>query len=370
MAKVDTFVEKCEIYLRQHWQEILETESPPKNDSFLDDEHLWIKDKIALCLRSKTKSYRYVLPTQLLSKCVNPDLDCRSLQASFDSKGSFDARTIAHKVVVPFDKDNHNVLGGSNEPYVNNPLRCDSISKANRARQKNKQDWDRLIEILDYVQAKDHPKFTTGVFRQVLHEILIRLSDVRVSYPTPNRISLEQTIKLINEFVMEKSGGERLEAVVSSLLKTISQKLELFDDVRREKVNAPDAASGLAGDVECWHEGKIVMLVEVKDRELNLIQLDATIDSARSKKIREILFIAQKGIRMTDRELAEQRIRQEFSSGQNVYITSLQVLALGVLIFLGEEGRVDFIRRIGLELDDFSSPIQHRKAWASMLKEI
>ncbi len=49
-------------------------------------------------------SYHYVLPTQLLAKCVDHRLDTHALQAGYDAAGAFDARTVAHGVIVPFDR--------------------------------------------------------------------------------------------------------------------------------------------------------------------------------------------------------------------------------------------------------------------------
>jgi len=329
-----------------------------------------LKSSIQDCLTSTTKSYRYVLPTQLLSKSVDHNLDCRSLQAAYESEGAFDARTVAHKVIVPFDKENHNVLGGSNEPYVNNPLRCTAVSKANRARQKNKKDWDKLIDVLDTVEQKNEEEFTRSVFDHVLFEIHKLLAEVRVVYPTPNRISLNQTLELIEAYTEERSGGDRLEAVVTALFRTISEKFNLFDEVRRQKVNAPDIATGMVADIECWLNHEIVLLVEVKDRHLNLTHLDAKVDLARSNQIRELLFMAQQGIEPADKTKIEQKIIQEFTSGQNIYISSLVDFVRGVLILLGEKGRVEFISEIGPELDNAKSSIKHRKDWAAILKEI
>lgn len=109
----------------------------------------WVESKKLLeCVRcavnSSTKSYRYVLPTQIVAKLARGSLDCRCLQAVRGGMGAFDARTIAHKVVVPFDQANHSVLGGSPEPYVNNPLRVPEVSAKYRKAQKNKTDWDNL----------------------------------------------------------------------------------------------------------------------------------------------------------------------------------------------------------------------------------
>lgn len=242
---------KCQKYLQERCNHTLTIIEGEPTVEHLEQEYVLLKENIRACLTSNTKSYRYVLPTQLLSKSVDHSLDCRSLQAADESEGSFDARTIAHQVIVPFDKENHNVLGGSNEPYVNNPLRCTSVSKANRARQKNKKDWHRLIDVLSTVEHKNDPDFTRSVFDQILLEIYKLLADVVVVYPTPSRISLDKTLHLIDAFIAERSGGDRLEAVATSLFRTISDKFSLFDEVRREKVNAPDASSGMVADIEC-----------------------------------------------------------------------------------------------------------------------
>jgi hypothetical protein len=148
------------------------------------------------------------------------------------------------------------------------------------------------------------------------------------------------------------------------------QQFKLFDNIRREKVNAADASSGMSADIECICNDKIVLLVEVKDRSLTLTQLDAKLDIARSRKISEILFLAEQGIEKTDMSETEQRILSEFASGQNIYVSNFIDFSAGILILLGEKGRVNFLSFIGDELDKANSAIAHRKAWASLLKSV
>lgn len=369
MNKKLSLQEKSQNYLSVRWQYIIQLFEQEQINEPLDN-YLELKKTIKECLTSNIKSYRYVLPTQLLSKTVDHSLDCRSLQVADDSEGSFDARNIAHQVIVPFDSENHDVLGGSKEPYVNNPLRCPAISDAYRERQRNKNDWDKLILVLSSVQNKNDINFTKKIFDQILFEIFRLLEKVRVIYPTPNRISLDKTVMLLSDFLAEKSGGDRLEAVATSLFRTISEKFKLFEDIKREKVNAADMSSGMIADIECWLNGEIVLLVELKDRSLTLTQLNAKIDVARANQIKEIFFMAQQGIDESKKEEIHRKISQEFTSGQNIYVTNLFDFAKGIFILLGEKGRVDFLSKIGPELDRSKSSIQHRKAWASLLRDI
>jgi hypothetical protein len=100
-----------------------------------------VRDAISRSIESKTKTYRYVLPTQLLSKVANPSLDCRAVQANAALPGAFDARSIAQHVIVPFERNTENVLGGAPEPYANNPMRIPAILPDERPAQQGRIIW-------------------------------------------------------------------------------------------------------------------------------------------------------------------------------------------------------------------------------------
>ena len=366
MDKDLDLAQKCKLLLNEEWTEVVRSFTENQLVEFIDNTN---SARVRQILTSSTKSYHYVLPTQLLAKCVNNKLDARSLQAAFKTKGAFDARSIAHEVIVPFDKLNNNVLGGSNEPYVNNPLRYPAILSRYRNQQKNKEDWDLLVDMLAEIQLAKDVNFYKSFLRQVLLEIYKLLSGVVVIYPTPSRISLNRTIELTNKFVAEKSGGERLESIITALLRTIGTKFNLFDKIERAKVNASDTSTGLSSDIQCWQNDQIILAVEVKEKELTLTQFESTVQNARTNKISEILFVAEKGLARDENNEIQKKIGQEFVSGQNIYVINFVSLVVGVLILLGEKGRVEFLRNVGPELDRVDSSILHRKRWAELLRE-
>jgi len=366
MTAEQSFVERCRAYLEQRWDYVAGPafQADP-HDFILDDE---VKTLISSSLTSQSKSYHYVLLTQVLCKIVDPSLDARSLQVSWGEPGAFDARTVAHEVIVPFDKANHNILGGSSEPYVNNPLRVPAVIQEQRNKQKEKTGWDVLVRLLGMVEQRDEA-FRKALFDQMLLEIYRLLLQTTFTYPTPNRISLKGTRDILETYLATRSGGERYEIVCTALFQTIGREFGMFDGVRREKVNVADASSGMSADIECWSEGKVALLVEVKDRTLTLTQLDAKIDTARARKITELLFIAEKGKEQSDRNAIEERVEREFAVGQNVYILNLFEFAYSVLVLLGESGRVEFLRSIGAELDRSNAAYAHRKEWMDLLRQ-
>jgi len=362
MTSRPEFIESCRQELVKNWKDILELED--KTVLFTSQS---LKDMIKDCINSGTKSYRYVLPTQLLAKLMDPSLDSRSLMAASPLAGAFDARSLCHKVIVPFDKENEDVLGGSPEPYVNNPLRVRAITEENIGQQKDKEGWRNLCTILKEVEERNNQEFTRTVFKQVLLEVYHRFSSIRVAYPIPMRISLESTMKLINDFLSYPSGGEHPVVITYSIFKTIGEIFGLYDEIKREKINASDSSTGMISDIQCISSGRIILSIEVKDKELTIEQAKAKLKDARTQQVANLLFIVQKGV--SDKKGFESFIGQEFSSGQNIYLFNISDFVTPILVLLGELDRITFLKNVCKNLDEFSE-ITSRQTWAKLLLEI
>lgn len=361
--------DKADQILKSEWEEICTLGEARKLKDWLSDPKL-IK-AVKFSVNSKIKTYRYVLPTQIVSKLADSSLDSHCLQALRGGRGAFDARTIAHSVIVPFDQENESVLGGSQEPYVNNPLRVPEVSPDYRDPQKYKQGWDRLCTVLDAVERKADKDFTRRVFKQVLTEVYRRLSVVRVVYPAPRRVSLSKTMEVIEKFLSQHSGGDRLLALSSALFTVIGVRFGLFAEVRRGKITAADQPSGMLADLECvTKDGQIAFAVEVKDRQITISQLRAKVRTLREKQVSEIFFVATQGTVPSECIDVESLIEHEFASGHNVYVTDLERLSRTTLALLGEHGRRDFLTETSGQLEKYRSDITHRRAWASILAEL
>ncbi len=335
----------------------------------IEENESGLLESIRSSVNSNTRTYRYVLPTQLLAKVSDPAVDCRSLQAGADRTGSFDARTLAHRVIVPFDQANERVLGGSPEPYVNNPVRVPEVSERYRNAQRNQVGWDHLCNVLETVESAADEGFTRNVLKQVLIEIYRRLSEVRVSYPTPRRISLSRCINLIDEYLAELSGGDRLMALSSALFTVIGRRFHLYSRVERATITASDASTGMLADLECMTEdGTIALVVEVKDRILTVSQMMGKVADVREKQVSELFFVAQQGVE--DPEQVASLVEREFASGQNIYVMSLTKLAEVSLALIGEEGRREFLIEVGSHLDEHRSDITHRRVWSELLASV
>jgi len=328
-----------------------------------------IQSALLRSVNSKAKTYRYVLPTQLLAKAVDVALDCRSIQATSGLPGKFDARSLAQDVIVPFDRANHSVLGGAPEPYANNPLRIPAITPAERNAQKFKQDFDDLILVLDY--AQNNAAHVSTLLRLTLAAIFQRLAATHIIFPVPNRVSFEQVDQLLAAFLAQRTGGHRLQAVVTALFRTIGRQFNLFADVRSGSVNAADASTGNAADLECVDaRDNVVIAVEVKDRELALRHMTDKLPTVREKGITEVLFLVQGGAAIADLENIGILQRKEFATGQNLYVSEFEPFLRTCLILFQESGRRAFLQAIGEELEAKNADLSHRQKWRDLLAAI
>lgn len=335
--------------------------------NYLTDAHM--REAIADSINHPQVGYRFCLPVQLMGKLINSKLDALCLQRGADAADSrsWDARSLASRVIAPFNLAQEAVLGPSNDPYVGNAFRIPRMRRDD-ASKKDPVGWNVLIDVLQEVERRNDSSFTEAVFKQVLLEMHRRQRNLRFSYPVPPRISINDAISLARRFIAQPSGGDRPLAVAGALFDVIGQRFGIYKRVERARINASDQASGQAADLECLNaEGCVVLAVEVKDRALMLADVDATIVKARHRSISEIIFTALLGSEADEQEV-QQRFESAFASGQSLYRIDLLDLASAVLAVAGAEARVDFVRGIGNHLDRWTTQPSHRQAWKLLLE--
>jgi hypothetical protein len=115
------------------------------------------KKRISFIITNTHITYKYILLNALLGRsCMN--VNPLVLQKLSKLKDSWDARTLCHKVVVPFEKDVlQQRLGGSNEPFLNKPARFPELALTNAVRRGNDlQILKDLITLLSGIKSKKH----------------------------------------------------------------------------------------------------------------------------------------------------------------------------------------------------------------------
>lgn len=236
------------------------------------------------------KTYKYILFTALLAKTAFQDeIDALSLQEGDGSRyGSFDARSLAHKVVVPFEREFlNNALGGSNEPYLNKPARFPTISKNNAVRTgQDKEKLDSLVDNLENItaaQASEWLEDSIKILLDIAQENKLKFEN---NFELSN--DLQSIKKLFIELTVQNFGGEMLALSIGGLLSL------LFDSpytIKVHKVNQSGASSKETGDIDVFLGETIAHSFEAKSKNFTLQDVQHALSKARASGLQTFYFI-------------------------------------------------------------------------------
>lgn len=244
-------------------------------------------------LRGTHKTYRYILVNALLAKATNGKINALALQLADGKGGKFDARSLCHSVVVPFEKLLlPGCLGGSNEPFLNKPARFVSLSMKNAARSgKDKETLENLINILSSIntsqKAYDYLKSAMVVLKENHEQYLKKFSigDTLLNVSEFSQLVLDYVYQITDHAM----GGEICALLVAEL-----EQMYLGKDFKvvPHKVNESGASSKEVGDIDIYDaEGTIVTAIEVKDKNFSEQDVVHAIDKFREAHLSSSLFV-------------------------------------------------------------------------------
>lgn len=231
--------------------------------------------KIKNVITGTHKTYKYVLVNGLLAKATNAKVNPIALQAGAPISGAFDARSLCHKVLVPFERDFlQNALGGSNEPFLNKPARFTHLSNENAVRKgKDKETLQTLIYIFESLSSSQEAQEYLSCALELLNE---RITELKIL--NDSTIKYNPTIVEIYEFIhrfLDKSfEGETAAIIVGTIEKIYYSRLGDNYKVVAHKVNQSGASSKETGDIDIFKDDSLLYSIEVKDKNFTEYDLE------------------------------------------------------------------------------------------------
>jgi len=270
--------------------------------SFKDDRIGRHIDKI---LKGTHKTYRYILVTALLAKSENERINILSLQRGNGKNGKYDARSLCHKVVVPFEmlKLPH-CLGGSNEPYLNKPARFVSLSPNNAVRNGNdKQTLLLLIDTLSQIKTSKqaYTYLKSAMFRmKKSHDEFIAKFSVGDAL-----IDLSGLAQFVLDYICAIT-DKTLDGEVCPLIVAQLEKMYLGHNYRvaPHNVNESGSSSKEVGDIDVYDKnGALVYSIEVKDKNFTAQDVVHAVTKFRAASLDTSLFIYGKNVGFPQEEV-------------------------------------------------------------------
>lgn len=249
------------------------------------------RDKIKSIILGRHLTFRYMLITALASKAVMDEINPLALQTGSKLSGAYDARSVAHKVIVPFERANFSgMLGGSNEPYLNKPARFTEIRVSNPARAGNdRKEQATLVDLLtDMTSAKAQLclNYTIKLLLEKKKESQLHLS-VHAENITHSKLR-----KILKEVVTHNDGGQSLPLVIGTLLRTFFAQLDA-DSLKVEvhKVNEAGSSSNEVGDIDIIKNHAVIATFEAKDKKFSQKDVEHAAMKAVKAGLGSLFFI-------------------------------------------------------------------------------
>lgn len=245
-------------------------------DTLLDNTHL---------------TYKYILFTALLSKATDSEINPLCLQVKSELPGAYDARTICHKVIVPFEMETlEKALGGSNEPFLNKPARFPELAKTNAVRRGNDQFLlNTLCDKLPLIRSSEEAFNTLVYLLQKL--ICIRATKKeKMTFSIPHSADEPSVISRFLISLMEESfEGETLTLAVAGAYHLLFATEDTIVEVH--PVNQCGASSREVSDLDIYQSGELDIANELKDKEYFETDVRHAADKVMSAGGAKMLFI-------------------------------------------------------------------------------
>lgn len=265
-VKIDNFSASKKLALA--YEEVLRGNTPSiKYDlKYLIDE----------VLNNTHLTFKYILFTAILAKSTDEEVNCLALQAQSDLVGAYDARSLCHTVIVPFEKTElEKVIGGSNEPFLNKPARYPELATTNPVRRGNdKRLLDLLCSNLPLIGSKSE---AYDCLKYLINDLIAKKETQRKMYDI--EIIVESDKPVFRDFLhslMDISfEGETLTIVVATLF---HMALDESYIIEVHPVNQSGASSREISDLDIYRVGKLYLANEIKDKAFTISDVRHALD--------------------------------------------------------------------------------------------
>ena len=294
-------------------------------------------------------TFRYMMVTGILGKATNAAYHPRALQVNSELRGAYDARSLCHEVVVVFERESlENALGGSNEPFVNNPARKPEIAKENKVRAG--ADKAKLFDLFDTFEELNVAP--SGEVLDALSDAMFfaleRLESRNALLPVFSATEEDSSgiLDFVDSFTSKSKGGETCAlatgAVMAGLIKIFKDDLRMIV----HPVNQSGSSSNEISDIDVYNGDKLLYAIEVKDKDFT----EADVQHA-ARKISEaghdkLLFVVGPASKTPSE--TEQRKMEKLLYNGNVSVTfvSMGSFVRNTLYLSGESDPSSFYETI------------------------
>lgn len=290
-----------------------------------------------IVFNSNTQAYREVLLGCVVAKLLDPRINIRQPYVD-QSEAAFSGRTLDERVINPFLQTAQ--MPSSRGPYLAVFRRGVQFVPSTRVGLKDKNGYDALLQMFDYIELQSEPSAINILLDYVLHKFVALREEADIQIARLPRISLAQYGTLLAGLLGTPSGGRIPVILVVAMLKTIRTVFKLDWEIEYSGINVADAAAGATGDISVKSAGSPVMILEVTERPVEASRVQSTFRAKiATSGVVDYLFLVDLERVSTD---AFDEARKYFAQGYEVNFVDVTTWVLMCLATLGVAGRTEY----------------------------
>lgn len=316
------------------------------------------------------KTYKYILVNGILAKAACEEANPIALQAGAPLKGAFDARSLCHKVLVPFERDFlKKALGGSNEPFLNKPARFTHLSEDNAVRKgKDKQTLLLLIEIFNSIKTSDDAKkYLSCVLEYLKKQIEKNNIDFVGSFDySPDLVEIyEFSIK----FIKQSFEGETSAVIVGTLEGLLHEYMDGNYRVISHKINQSGASSKEVGDIDVYRDSSFFYSIEVKDKDFTEYDVEHAFNKVMENGGEKAAFVYGNGVKF-DIVQIRKIVKKYERKGMFVVVQDISTHIKNILFRLPVCTKNDFLKNLSITVESMNCKRETINWMTSLLQEL
>jgi hypothetical protein len=278
---------------------------------------------------------------------------------------AYNGRSLDESVVNPFLHEKR--IPASRGPFLSAFRRSVPFLPATRAGLRDKEGFDALLTIIDYVNDAETDEDLSGVLRYALYKFLELRHAADVPLTKLQRISLEQYGELISGLLGTPSGGRFPVMLIDAAFNAIREAFGLPWTIEVQGINEADRAAGAGGDITIRSGNATLLAAEITERSVDRDRVVATFQTKIAPQgIDDYLFFVRDGVQA---EVMRQA-RQYFAQGHEINFLDMHTWLVTILATIGRSGRAAFNRVLVEKLEAADIPAGLKVAWNEQMARI
>ena len=309
-----------------------------------------------LLFTSRTAAYRQALLGVALVKQVAPSADL-ALPSIEHGARAYSGRSLDEAVIIP-SLARRLIPATRTTPYLSVLRRGKRFIDDDVVGTQDRNGYFALNRLVASLQ-----RASAGEAAQMLSAIAQRFLDLRDRANIPltrvNRLSREQSVAIVTHLLATPSGGLAPLIVSRAALEALNKYFALGWRIDAQGINAADAAVGAAGDISVFVGDRLLLAIEVTERQVQAERVRTTlVDKARPAGLASYLFF----VTAEPSEEARHVARGYFGQGHEVDFIDVAQWVAFVLTLLGA-GRSLFVDHLLSALANRDTPAAIKVAW-------